>query len=102
MASLGGYFAVSYVAETVFIDALDAIWRVNWEVANGAFLWSTDTPFGHLEATGAISASKPGIMFHGASNSVAIDLSAASRFNVTLDGAVAGGVFIDMSATVST
>src|SRR6187551_3715360 len=92
MTILGGYLAVTYVAEQVFIDALDAVWRVNWDVPNGAFQWGADTPFGRLEASGAISANKPGIAFHGATNSVGVDLSAASRFDVALGGAVAGGV----------
>ncbi len=49
MASLGGFLAVSYLSEKVFTDALDAIWRTNWEDAGGAAQWSRDTPFGILE-----------------------------------------------------
>jgi hypothetical protein len=44
MAALGGYFAVSYLAEHAVSDALDATWRVLWRDATGAVpcqRWST-------------------------------------------------------------
>ncbi|MFH8614195.1 hypothetical protein ACH4E8_03840 [Streptomyces sp. NPDC017979] len=99
MADLGGYLAVSYVAEHVVTDALEAIWRTQWENACGTANWSADTPVGRLDATGGISVDKPAVAFHGAENRVAVHLTGTGRFDLTLNGAAAGGVIISVDAT---
>lgn len=97
-AQLGGYFAVSYVAEHVFTDALEAIWRTQWEQSVGPAQWSADTPLGHLDATGVFSLNKPGMRFDGSSNRVAVHLTGGGRFDVTLAGVALGGVFVEVDA----
>ena len=101
MADLGGYLAVSYLAEHVFTDALEAFWRTEWEEANGAAQWGADTPFGRLEATGGVSLDKPGMAFHGAANAIEIHITGASRAELELGGNGVGGVFIAFDAVVS-
>lgn len=101
MADLGGYFAVSYVAEQVFTDALEALWRTGWREANGMTTWGADTPFGRLEASGGISLDKPGLAFLGAANAIEIRITGASRVALTLGGNAVGGVFIAFDAVLS-
>lgn len=101
MPNLGGYLAVSYLAEHVFTDALDAIWRTNWEEASGSAQWSTGTPFGLLQADGAVSLGKPQLHFRGATNDIALRLTGACRFWLTLGGRAVGGVYADIDANVS-
>jgi hypothetical protein len=101
MANLGGYFAVSYLAEHVLIDALDNAYRGNWRDAAGKAQWSADTSFGRLDAEGAVSVDKPGMKLSGATNAVLLKLSGRGRFDLTLNGALGGGVFIEALANVS-
>jgi hypothetical protein len=102
MAELGGYFAVTYIAEHVFTDAIDAAWYFHWdEWAVGAARWAADTPFGRLEAAGAVSLAKPEFALRGATNTVGIRLIANCRFELMLDGTASGGVFIKADASVS-
>ncbi|QRM53308.1 hypothetical protein [Sinorhizobium sp. BG8] len=101
MPNLGGYLAVSYFAEHIFTDALDALWRTKWEEAHGSAEWSTGTPFGLLRAEGAVSLGKPALRFRGATNDVELHLTGACRFALTLEGNAAGGVFAEIDARVS-
>ncbi len=98
-AQLGGFLAVSYVAEHVFAGALEAVWRTKWDEALGPASWSADTPVGPLQASGAMALmEKPGFRFDGASNRVAVTLRVASRFDVTLGGVRLGGVYVGVDA----
>jgi hypothetical protein len=101
MAELGGYLAVSYLAEHVFTDALDALWWERWEEAYDAVQWGADTPFGRLEASGGVSLDKPGMAFRGAKNAIEIHITGATRADLTLGGNGVGGVFIAFDAIVS-
>ncbi len=101
MSDLGGFLAVSYLAEHVFTNALEALWRSEWENASGAAQWNADTPFGRLEALGGVSLDKPGMSFHSAANAVRIHVTGRSRAELTLTGNGVGGVFIAFDAVVS-
>ena len=75
MANLGGYFAVSYIAVHVLIDALDNAYWLNWKEAAGKAQLTADTPSGHLNAEGAVSIDKPGMRPGGAANAILLKLS---------------------------
>lgn len=100
MAELGGYLAVSYLAEHVFTDAVESIWRTSWEEASGSVIWGADTPFGRLDASGGFSLDRPGLRFRGASNAAEVRVTGAGRFEVSLGGAAVGGVFIALDTTM--
>ncbi|SDD77147.1 hypothetical protein [Glycomyces harbinensis] len=101
MAELGGYLAVSYVAEHVVVDALEAVWRTEWKSAVQSGEWAAATPFGRLEATGTISIDQPRLRFDGAANRVAVQLAGAGRFELTLEGQAAGAVLLTVDATAA-
>lgn len=101
MAQLGGYLAVSYVAESVFTGALETLWRTEWEEAGATGDWSANTPFGALTASGAVSIEKPAMAFRGAANAIEVRIAGGARAEISLDGLHAGGVFVDFDATVS-
>lgn len=101
MASLGGYFAVSYVAEQVFAGALDALWRTEWEQGSGPIQWSANTPLGRIEATGGFALDKPSMAFRGAANAIEVRLTGCCRVAVTLAGVNGGGVLIAFDALAS-
>lgn len=100
MSDLGGFFAVSYLAERVLLEGLDAAWKVRWRDAAGLAGWATDTPVGRLEVSGAVSLNKPQLALSGAANAVQLSLSAVARLDLMLDGIQAGGVFIEAAAHV--
>jgi hypothetical protein len=100
MAELGGFFAVSYLAETVVRKALDDAWKVRWKDARGALSYTVPTPVGQLVAAGAFSLEKPVLAFVGAANAVRLHLKLAVRLDLQLDGGRVGGVFLEASPTI--
>ena len=91
---------MTYVSEATFHGALDAAWRARWRDARGAMSYTTQTPFGELEAAGGFSLDRPSIALLGSINAIRVALSAVARLDLTLDGVAAGGVFIEASAIV--
>jgi hypothetical protein len=100
MPELGGFFAVSYVAEKVFAEALDNAWKLQWGNARGALSYTADTPFGQLTASGAVRLDKPTIALVGAANAVRLNLSASAPLDLQLDGHRVGGVFVETTGAV--
>lgn len=100
MAALGGYLAVSYLAEQTVVDALDAVWRTSWQDATGKADWTATTPFGLLAASGVVAIDKPGIRFDATANAASVELRGACRFTCTLADVVVGGVHVEFNATV--
>jgi hypothetical protein len=100
MAQLGGFFAVSYLAESAVLKALDDAWKAGWKLARGPMFYTVATPVGPLVANGAISVYKPTLNFVGASNVVRVQLPTVARLDLQLDGVVAGGVYIDATPTI--
>lgn len=100
MAQLGGFFAVSYVAESVVRQAFDDAWKAGWKQARGVMSYSVPTPVGQLTGQGTICVYKPTATFVGTANAVRVQVPAVVRLDLLLDGAVAGGVYIEVSPTV--
>lgn len=100
MVELGGFFAVSYVAEQVFTEALENAWKLWWSDARGAISYSVATPYGELIASGAFSLEKPAVALVGAANAARLSLSAALRLDLQLDGVSVGGAFLEATANV--
>ena len=100
MPELGGFFAVSYVAEKVFAEALDNAWKLQWKNARGALSYTADTPFGQLTASGAVRLDTPTIALVGAANAARLHLPASARLDLRLDGHRVGGVFVETTGAV--
>ena len=100
MAQLGGFFAVSYLAESAVLKALDDAWKAGWKQALGPMSYSVPTPVGQLAANGAVRLYKPTLDFVGATNRVRVQLPIVARLDLQLDGIVAGGVYIESTPTV--
>jgi hypothetical protein len=100
MAALGGFFAVSYLAERTLTDALDAAWRTRWRDARGAMAYAVPTPFGDLVASGGVSLDRPSIALVGSVNAVRVRLSATARLDLRLGGNAVGGVFVQTAIVI--
>lgn len=98
MAELGGFFAVSYIAKSVFTEAWENIWNAKWTEAFGTVAYTVPSPVGHLACEGGISVDKPSFDFIGAANVVRLHLSASARLDLQLDGISVGGVFVQSVA----
>jgi hypothetical protein len=100
MAQMGGFFAVSYLAESAVLKAVDDAWKAGWKQARGPMSYTVATPVGQLVANGAISVYKPTLNFVGASNVVRVQVPTVARLDLQLDGVPAGGVYIESTPTI--
>ena len=100
MPQLGGFFAVTYVAESLFQDGLTALWGEHYDEAGGGVSWTFETGRGRLEADGGYWMDRPNVTFDGAADSLRLRLSGAARLSLRLADNALGGAFIGFSSTI--